>query len=75
MKQYVDETCIVLCVDNGKTVVAEMLYFKEHACISVSLNRSLRLDLAWNGQVYVANNTGLTFTSDGPAIRTVNNLN
>lgn len=67
-QQYISDTCIVTCVNNDKEVIGEILNFQEKKFISVALNRSMKLNLQWNGMVYEAQQTGLTFTSDGPKI-------
>ena len=71
MKKYIEETCQASCVDNGKVVDADVLDFKEGKTLSVSLNKSLKMIMPWNGQVYEGRMSGLTFTSKGPTIKTV----
>jgi hypothetical protein len=68
MKEYIDDTCLVTCVDNDKVITAELLDFKEKRLLSVSLNRSMRLNMQWNGMIYEAKMSGMTFTSSGPKI-------
>jgi hypothetical protein len=71
MKQYIAETCQVSCVDNGKVVEADILDFKEKKTLSVSLNKTIKLVMPWNGQVFEGRMSGMTFTSKGPVIKTV----
>ena len=71
MKQYIEETCKVECFENGKIVTADILDFKEGKTLSVSLNKSLKLVMPWNGQIYEGRMSGLTFTSKGPIIKNV----
>lgn len=61
-----DDTCNVKCEDNGKTVVADILDFKEGKTLSVSLNKSLKLVMPFNGRVYEGKMSGMSFISDGP---------
>jgi hypothetical protein len=68
-KQYSDK-CEVLCENNNKSVTAEVLDFKEKKWLSVSLNRSLKLNLAWNNYVYEGRQGGMSFTSSGPKMIT-----
>lgn len=71
MKQYIDETCRVECEDNGKVVDADILSFKENSTLSVSLNKSVKLVLQWNGRIYEGKMSGLTFVSKGPIIKNI----
>lgn len=64
-----NDTCEVTCVDNGRKVIADVLNFKQWQMLVVSLNKSIKLSLKWNGKVYEGNGTGLTFTSAGPKVR------
>lgn len=61
-----DETCKVTCEDNGKVVTADVLDFKEGKTLSVSLNKSLKLVMPFNGKVYEGRMSGMSFVSDGP---------
>jgi hypothetical protein len=70
MKQYIGDTCEVTCENNGKKIVAEVLDLQEKIYLSVSLNRSLKLELRWNGNVYEGRQSGLTFVTQGPIIKT-----
>jgi hypothetical protein len=71
MKQVVEHTCEIMCEDNGRRMVGEILSFREHDHCAVSVNRQIKLDMKWNGQVYEARNAGLSFTTDGPLIRNI----
>jgi hypothetical protein len=68
-KQYGDK-CEVLCENNNNSVTAEVLDFKEKKWLSVSLNRSLKLNLVWNNYIYEGRKGGMSFTSLGPKIIT-----
>lgn len=68
MAEYINETCDVKCEDNGKTMTADILSFKANQFLSVSLNKQLKLDFKWNGKVFEAKSSGLTFVSNGPII-------
>jgi hypothetical protein len=61
-----EDTCQVTCEDNGKTVTADVLDFKEGKALSVSLNKSLKLVMPWNGRVYEGKMGGMSFVTDGP---------
>ena len=65
MKMH-DDTCKVTCVDNGKTMEAEIMAFKRGQYLVVSINQQVRLNMHYNKQVYEGNSSGLTFVSNGP---------
>lgn len=71
MTQYVAETCEVTCIDNNKTVLADILDFKQEKILIISLNKSVKLSMPFNGILYEGKMSGLTFISDGPKITTV----
>lgn len=68
MPKYIDDTCEVRCEDNDKVVKADILNFQEGKTLSVSLNKSLKLVMPWNGKIYEGKMSGLTFVSKGPKI-------
>jgi len=68
MKSYVDNVCTILCEDNNKSIITEVLEFKEGKFLSVSLERQFRINLAWNGRVYEGRLGSRAFISDGPKI-------
>lgn len=70
-KEYIDDTCEVICEDNGRKVVAEILSFQQKKYLTVSLDRSVKLSFQWNGKLYEANQGPLSFVSDGPVITVV----
>lgn len=69
MKQFVENTCEILCEDTGRKVVGELLFFKQHQNVVVSIDRQLKLDLKWNGSFYETKSVGLQFTTDGPLVK------
>jgi hypothetical protein len=71
MKQYVAETCTVTCEDNNKTLVADILGFKEQQYLAVSLEKSLKLEMRWNGKIYEGKMGRMSFVSQGPKITEV----
>lgn len=71
MRQVVEHTCEIMCEDNGRRMVGEILSFREHDHVAVSVDRSIKLDMKWNGQVYEAKMAQLSFTTDGPLVRTI----
>lgn len=73
MKQYNADTCEVICEDNGKKVIADVLAFNEGRNLTVSLNKSIKLLMPWNGRVYQGRMSGMSFVSSGPEITKVQN--
>lgn len=69
MSQHIEDTCEVICENNGRKIVGEVLDFQEKKYLSVSLERSLKLELRWNGRIYEGRQSGLTFVTAGPIIK------
>lgn len=63
------DSCEVVCTDNNRTAIGEILSFRDHKALTVSLDRAVKLTLIWNGQHYAGSMGGLSFTSIGPDIR------
>jgi hypothetical protein len=71
MRTYVEDTCEIICEDNGRKMVADILNFKEHQYLVISLEKSLKLEMKWNGNIYEGRMGRMSFTSEGPIIRSV----
>lgn len=63
-----DDVCDVTCISNDVTEVGEILEFREKEYISLTIRRSVKLNLRWNEAVgvYIGKMAGLEFQSDGP---------
>lgn len=63
-----DEKAKVTCVDNGQTVVADVLDFKPQTILSISLERKIKLVLKYvaKSDEYQGELYGRTFISKGP---------
>ena len=70
MRQYIDDTCEIICESNGRKIVADVLDFKDRQYLKVSVDKSVKVQLQWNGKFYEGGVAGLSFSTDGP---TVNN--
>lgn len=70
-REYIDDTCEVICEDNGRKMVADVLSFSKNKMLTVSIDRSLKLTLAWNGKIYEGNMGPISFVSNGPDSRFV----
>lgn len=56
------------CIDTDKTVIAEVLSITDKKYLSVSINRSVKVELLYQPRhnIYVGSQAGLEFTSSGP---------
>jgi len=64
-----DSHCEVVQENTGKSVTAEVMAFNEMRNLTVVLNKSVKLLMNWNGQVYEARMAGIDFVSNGPKIK------
>lgn len=62
------ETCEVKQAASGKIVEAVVHEFKEHSKLIVILNKSVKLNMVWNGKIYEGKMAGMDFTSIGPKV-------
>lgn len=69
MKRVVGNDCEILCEDNGRKMVADILAFREHQYLVVAIEKELKLELRWNNKIYEGKMGRLSFTSEGPVIR------
>ncbi len=72
-RQIISETCQLQCVDNDKTMIADILHFSEKKKLTVSIMKSVKLDMRYNDRthIYEGNMGGLTFTTVGPIITNI----
>jgi len=66
MKTRFEEVCKEICEDTGQVVDADVLNFQEGKTLTVSLNKSLRMVMPWNGKIYEGKMSGMSFVSTGP---------
>lgn len=64
----VDSKCQVKQANSSKLVEAEVHEFKEKNRLIVVLNKSVKLNMIWNGKVYEGKMAGIDFVSDGPKV-------
>jgi len=64
----VSSKCIVKQEKTSKTVEAEVLSFNEKRNLTVVLNKSVKLNMSWNGRLYEGRMAGIDFTTEGPTI-------
>lgn len=62
------DTCNVKNTESDQVILADVLNFNPGVYLSVSINRSVRVDLQWSDVAgcYVGTMAGLEFLSDGP---------
>ena len=64
----VSDKCTVKQDKNNKTVEAEVMDFRENQNLTVILNKSVKLNMVWNGKLYEGRMAGLDFTTEGPTV-------
>ena len=64
----VGEKCIVKQDKTSKTVEAEVLNFNEHRNLTVVLNKSVKVNMIWNGRLYEGRMAGIDVTTEGPTV-------
>lgn len=64
----VDTKCQVKQANTSKLVEAEVHEFKDKEKLVVVLNKSVKLNMIWNGKLYEGKMAGLDFVSDGPKV-------
>lgn len=64
----IGETCEVKQLTRNTSVIGEVHEFKERERLVVVLNKSVKLNMRWNGKVYEGAMGGLDFVSNGPAV-------
>lgn len=62
------DKCILQQANTKKEVEAEVLEFKHQKRLIVVLNKSVKVNLVWNGQLYEGKMAGLDFVSKGPDV-------
>lgn len=62
------DKCIVKQDNSSKSVEAEVLEFKEKKNLIAVLNKSVKLNMIWNGKLYEGKMAGLDFITAGPSI-------
>jgi len=73
IKSLSEDRCSVQCVDNDKILTGEVLSFKPEQHLSLSIQRSVKLEMRYNAitKVYEGKMAGLTFVTKGPTITNV----
>ena len=62
------EKCAIKQSNSGRIVEAEVHDFKEHHHLVVVLNKSVKLNMTWNGKLYEGKMAGLDFVTSGPVV-------
>lgn len=61
-------TCVVKMAKASKTVEAEVAEFEPEKYLNIILNKSVKLNMRWNGRLYEGKGAGIDFESSGPTI-------
>lgn len=64
----IGDTCEVSQANSKNSVIGEVHEFKEKERLVVVLNKSVKLNMRWNGKVYEGSMGGLDFVSNGPTV-------
>lgn len=68
LKKSYEDTLNLYCLDQDKTVVAEILDFHARSYVTVTVNRAVEMRLSFNESknLYTAKMAGLEFSTPGP---------
>lgn len=66
VKVRYSDTCKIINERTGQSVDADVLSYNEKRNLTVSINKSIKVMLSWNGQIYEGRSAGMDFTSEGP---------
>jgi hypothetical protein len=64
----VGDKCVVKQEKTNKSVEAEVLHFNEKRNLTVVLNKSVKMNMIWNGRHYEGRMSGFDFITDGPTV-------
>jgi len=64
----IDSKCVIKQANSSKTVESEVHEFKEKEKLVVVLNKSVKLNMVWNGKLYEGKMAGIDFISEGPKV-------
>lgn len=64
----IDSKCIILELNSNKKVEAEVHEYKEKEKLVAVINKSVKLNMQWNGKIYEGRMAGLDFISEGPKL-------
>lgn len=69
-KTVTGDTAEIVCLANGKKLVAEVLDFRPSYSLTVSVDRKARIHMRYNTgkKLYIGNVGSLEFTSTGPNV-------
>lgn len=66
------DICYIKNVKNSKIVEAAVMDFVDKKYLTVAVNKSVKLNMVWNGSCYEGRSAGMDFESDGPTITKTN---
>ena len=50
MSEYVSDVCEIICENNDKKMMVDVLGFQAQKYLSVSIQKSLKLEMKWTGK-------------------------
>jgi hypothetical protein len=62
------ETCMVKNANSSKLIEAVVQVFREQQTLNVIINKSIKLNMNWNGKCYEGRSAGMDFESVGPLV-------
>jgi hypothetical protein len=71
MKTFYEDKCKVTCTDKDQVVEAEVMEYKPQKHLSVVIATN-KINMKWNGKLYIGNAIGLEFTTPGPEEYSIN---
>ena len=62
------DTCSIKMAKSSKETEAVVTAFEEHVKLNVIVNKAVKINMTWNGQIYEGRSAGMDFESKGPSI-------
>ena len=69
MSEYVSDVCEIICENNDKKMMVDVLSFQAQKYLSVSIQKSLKLEMKWTGKRFEGKLSSLAFSSNGPSVQ------
>jgi hypothetical protein len=63
-----NNTCLIRSTKSSKFIEAEVADFSEKKILNVVLNKSVKINMKWNGKFYEGHGAGMDFQTDGPTV-------
>jgi hypothetical protein len=63
-----ENKCLVKSLKANNFVEAEIMDFDYQKKMTVVINKTVKINMVWNGKLYEGRSAGLDFLSDGPKV-------